>query len=121
MGSSPTSAPSSPSFSSSGSAPSSPGAFFPPLTAAHPLAQQQQPYTNGSGGTSPRIMVEMLHVARECGGSSQEQSSTTSTSSPPSSPTATTPSGVPPGHLTFGEFCLFTTELKRCYEKDTPR
>ncbi|CAL4116899.1 unnamed protein product [Meganyctiphanes norvegica] len=57
---------------------------------------------------------EMLHVAREC---------TTSQDSSPSSPggggTTTTSTSV--GHLTFGEFCLFTTELKRCYERDTPR
>ncbi|XP_068219463.1 uncharacterized protein raw isoform X2 [Palaemon carinicauda] len=41
---------------------------------------------------------EMLHVAREC--SNRE-------------------SGGP--RLTFGEFCLFTTELRQCYDKETPR
>lgn len=43
-------------------------------------------------------MHEMLHVAREC--SNRESG----------------------GHLlTFGEFCLFTTELRQCYDKETPR
>ncbi|XP_071513314.1 uncharacterized protein raw isoform X3 [Panulirus ornatus] len=41
---------------------------------------------------------EMLHVAREC--SARDAAS----------------------HLlTFGEFCLFTTELRQCYDKETPR
>ncbi|KAK8754598.1 hypothetical protein OTU49_016808 [Cherax quadricarinatus] len=41
---------------------------------------------------------EMLHVAREC--STREAA----------------------GHLlTFGEFCLFTTELRQCYDREIPR
>ncbi|XP_042220331.1 uncharacterized protein LOC121865064 isoform X2 [Homarus americanus] len=43
-------------------------------------------------------MHEMLHVAREC--SAREAA----------------------GHLlTFGEFCLFTNELRQCYDRESPR
>lgn len=54
----------------------------------------------------------MLHVGREC----------SSAACAPTSPGGCGGGGTTgTGHLTFGEFCLFTTELKRCYERDTPR
>ncbi|XP_042881733.1 uncharacterized protein LOC122259190 isoform X2 [Penaeus japonicus] len=69
---------------------------FPPATISAP----RLPKTFATMGLFPsKAQVhEMLHVAREC--SNREAGGRL---------------------LTFGELCLFTTELRQCYEKDTPR
>ncbi|XP_037799262.1 uncharacterized protein LOC119594268 [Penaeus monodon] len=79
--------------------------------AASPSASSSATSSTEEGGTSAGLlsslrsrrqrrqqpMHEMLHVAREC--SNREAGGRL---------------------LTFGELCLFTTELRQCYEKETP-
>ena len=60
---------------------------------------------------------QMVHCARQ----HRTRSSSTSTT-PPATPTGPPPPATPTdadNYLTFGEFCLFVTELKKCYERES--